>query len=105
MARIEQVLAGEEPWSAWWLDQLGHTGLGAAYSLPFVAWVLIAGGSTGLAIVLGVSFALFGGAMREVAQFAKSGKLHPWDRFFDVVFHLPGVAVSFGLVKLGLLFF
>ena len=105
MARIEQVLAGEKTWGAWWLDQLGHTGLGAAYSLPAFILSIVFGWPLWAQFALAAFTALFGGAIREMNQYEKTEKLHLRDRVLDTVFHLPGVAVSFGLVKLTLVFF
>ena len=103
MARIGQVLAGEATWGAWWLDQLGHTGLGAAWAVfPTAAsiWWEI-----GEPIVVSSAAALLGGIGREIYQGVKSGKLHPLDRALDAVFHLPGAPIAYGLVQLVLLFF
>lgn len=100
MARIEKVLAGEATWGEWWLDQLGHAGLGAAWAAP----VSVAGAWLGwcweLTLAIAAVTALFGGVLREVAQYAKSGKLHFWDRFWDSVFHLPGAPIVVGLAWL-----
>ncbi len=103
MARWDEAKAGEVSWGKWWIDQLGHFGLGAAYS---TAWTAIAiyvlpliGVNLGswLIFAIGAALALFGGTLRELIQWSKSGfqmkKLHPTDRFFDAVFHIPGALV------------
>jgi hypothetical protein len=94
MARIDEVRAGEATWGEWWLDQLGHAGLGAIYSSVGTALGLfVIGWGPWASLGLGLSFALFGGVVREIVQLAKSGKLHFEDRLYDALFHLPGAIV------------
>jgi len=94
VARIDKVRAGEATWGEWWLDQLGHIGLGAIYSSVGTAIALFAlGWGAWASLGLGLAFAAFGGALREIVQLAKSGKLHFEDRLYDFLFHLPGVLV------------
>jgi hypothetical protein len=101
MARWDQVMSGEKSWGKWWLDQLGHTGLGTAYALPFEAMALLWFGAPILMTLMwGALVALFGGVVREVVGLIKTGKLHPIDRLFDALFHLPGAAVALGIVLL-----
>ncbi len=101
MARIDQVLAGEKSWGKYALDVLGHTGLGAAYSvLPIAAMVFLLDAGFGLAMAVGQPCALAGGAAREVLQFQKSGKLHLADRLLDVAHHALGPPVAWGIVLL-----
>jgi hypothetical protein len=101
MARLDQVLSGEKSWGKWWLDQLGHTGLGTAYALPFewAAWTYIDAG-VGIVLVIGSIVALFGGVVREIVGAIRTGKPHPLDRVFDALFHLPGAVVALGIVWL-----
>jgi len=101
MARLEKVLAGEATWGKWWLDQLGHTGLGTAYALPFEAltWIYF-GAGIGMTLMWGFLIALFGGIVREVVGLIKTGKLHPLDRTFDALFHLPGALVALGILAI-----
>jgi len=99
MARIDEVLAGEASWGAWWLDFAGHAGLGAAYALPFQAGALLwLDWSIPTALGIGLGAALFGGVIREVVQCVKSGKLHPLDRSIDALTHLVGAPVALGIV-------
>ena len=106
MARIDQVLAGEKSWGAWWLDQLGHTGYGAGLALPVEAAALLWFGWAGdTTIALGAGAAFLGGIGREIYQGIKSGKLHPADRTLDALFFIPGSVVAFGLIQLVRLFF
>ena len=101
MARIDQVLAGEKAWLQYSLDVLGHAGLGAAYSLPIVAFVVLRlDWGFVRAMEVGLVFALFGGVVREIAQYAGSGKLHIEDRVLDVFHHVLGPPIAWGLVKL-----
>jgi hypothetical protein len=99
VARIDKVRAGEATWSAWWLDQLGHAGLGAIYSTAWTALALyvlpLIGINLGdwVILAIGAVLSLFGGILREVFQLAKSGKLHLEDRFYDAIFHIPGAIV------------
>ena len=101
MARIDQVLAGEKSWGKYALDVLGHAGLGAAYSLPIVAFVVLRlDWDLVQAIWAGLVFALFGGIVREIVQYVGSGKLHIEDRVLDVLHHVLGPPIAWGLVKL-----
>jgi hypothetical protein len=100
MARIDEVLAGEESWAAWWVDVAGHAGLGAAYSLPFEFLALWLGWGSGWAFGLGELVALFGGAARELYQGLKSRKWHLLDRTLDVAGHALGPLISFPLAYL-----
>jgi hypothetical protein len=94
MARIDEVRVGEATWGEWWLDQLGHTGLGAIYSSVGTALGLfVFGWGPWASFGFGVGLALFGGVVREIYQLVKSGKLHAEDRFYDAIFHLPGIIV------------
>ncbi len=104
MARIEQVLAGEKSWWKYALDVLGHAGLGAAFSVLPIAAVVWFGWPFGLAIAVGLPFALGGGALREFLQWRKSGKLHLLDRVLDVAHHVLGPPIAWGLVHLVRLF-
>jgi len=103
MARIEQVLAGEESWGKYWLDVLGHFGLGTAYALPIIGiclflfppeWPLI------YTLGFGAGASLFGGTLREIVQFWKSGKLHLLDRALDALQHLLGAPAALGIALL-----
>ncbi len=106
MARIDQVLAGEKTWGAWWLDQLGHAGLGAAWSIPFIGAGLIwLGWGFWFSWGIGLVPALIGGAVRDFYfQWKKSGfdpdKLHPLDRSLDTAFHAFGPPIAWSLASL-----
>lgn len=94
MARIGEVLRGEATWGEWWLDQLGHIGLGAIYSSVGTALGLfVFGWGSWTSLGFGAGLALFGGVARELYQGLKTKKPHLDDRALDAVFHLPGVVV------------
>lgn len=94
MARIEQVWAGEKSWGQYSLDVLGHAGLGAVYSLPFIVLGIWWEIGTSLFWFGVIWAALTGGIVRETLQYLKSDKLH-----------LLGPPIAYGLVQLVLLFF
>lgn len=105
MARIDEVLSGEKSWGKYALDVLGHTGLGVAYSLPFVAaGVVWLDWGFGLSMAVGEPVAVIGGALREWLQWRKADyepeKLNLLDRVLDTVHHVIGPPIAFGLVKL-----
>jgi len=100
MARIDQVLSGEKSWGKWWLDQLGHFGLGTAYALPAVVLSVWLDWGTTIALISGGAGALTGGVIREVLQYHKSQQLHFLDRFLDTLFHIPGAPAALGIVLL-----
>jgi hypothetical protein len=52
----------------------------------------------GMALMWGLLFSGFGGVVREVVGFMRTGKPHPLDRVFDALFHLPGAAVALGIL-------
>lgn len=99
MARIDEVISGEKSVWKYALDVLGHAGLGAAYSLPFIAWgVLASTWGFGFSMVAGIPIAFLGGLLRENYQFKKSGKLHLLDRVLDSAHHVLGPPIAWGLV-------
>ncbi len=100
MTRIDDVLAGDKSWGKYSLDVLGHVGLGTAYALPFVALATYFNLSNWIALSIGAAVALFGGALREVVQYRKSGKLHLLDRVLDAAQHPLGAPVALGLVAI-----
>jgi len=106
MARIDQVLSNEKSWGQYTVDIIGHAGLGAAFSIAPIAFVMLKldwGFVDSMQI--GVMFALFGGVVREVAQYAGSGKLHIEDRVLDVFHHVLGPPIAWILVQLTTLLF
>jgi hypothetical protein len=105
MARIDEVLAGEATWGKYALDVLGHTGLGAAYTLAGALPTLLLGGGLGLAAGIGSGLSLAGGAVREILQASKTGKLHLFDRVLDTLHHLLGVPLGLGLSYLAVQLF
>ena len=100
MARIKQVLAGEKSWGKYALDVLGHAGIGAGASvLPIAGAVFGLDVGFGLAMAIGQPFAIGAGAFREWRQFEKTGKLHLLDRILDVMHHVLGPPIAWGIVK------
>jgi hypothetical protein len=100
MARIDEVLAGEKTWGQYALDMLGHAGLGAAYSLvAIVPAVLFADFGFLLCMAVGEPLALLGGALREWVQSTKAKHPHPLDRVLDVLHHILGPPIAYGLVR------
>lgn len=99
MARIEEVLAGDEPVWKYLLDVLGHLGIGAGASIgPIALAVLVfdAGFLVGQAV--GQPCAIAAGTFREVRQYRKTGKLHLLDRVLDVAHHVLGPPVAWAIV-------
>ena len=97
MARIEQVWAGEKSWGAYFVDILGHTGIGAAASLLVVIPAVLLDWPWGAWLVPGELLALGAGTLREWRQYKKSGKLHLLDRVLDIAHHAFGPPVAWGL--------
>jgi len=97
VARIEKVISGEEPVWKYFVDILGHTGLGAAYALPTSLAGVYLGCSPALILIVGCIMALLGGVAREVAQYMATGKPHPLDRALDALHHLLGAPVAWGI--------
>lgn len=100
MARIDQVLSGEKSWGSWWLDQLGHLGLGTAWAT--IPVVILYGFLDHLAAAfwVGSGAALSGGIGREIFQYLGNRKPNVRDRTLDALFHIPGGAVAVGLAAL-----
>jgi len=100
VARIDQVLAGEKSWGKYALDVLGHAAIGLGASLPAVIPGVLLGWPAWLTLLLGELLALTAGALRERAQYKKSGKLHLLDRVLDTAHHVLGPPIAFGLVHM-----
>jgi len=101
MTRIDEVRSGDATKWEYALDVLGHAGLGTAYALPFISMALFVFNWGILAsIAFGIGIALFGGVVREVVQYSKSGKLHFEDRFWDAMHHILGGPIAFGIIML-----
>ena len=109
MARIEQVISGEEPVWKYLLDILGHAGLGAAWSIFPIAFVVWFGlGGFWVSVAVGEPFALAGAAVREWWQWRKTGydpdKVHLKDRVWDTIHHVLGPPIAYPLAVLALYF-
>jgi len=103
VARIEEVLAGEESWGKYWLDVLGHAGYGAGLALPIIGLCLFflpSKCSPVYALAFGAGAALLGGVLREVYQFVKSKKLHLLDRILDALAFPLGAPIALGIALL-----